>query len=357
MMWKRHPVRRHAAVAAVLVAVVGAGAPAAIRVLVNPSWADEDEDEGSVEAPSRVTVQNGIVTLTLDAAARQNAGIQTEPVRAQSSASSVPAYGTILDAAALTALDSRFMDARAQLRTAQAKLTVARAAYDRAKALYKDRQNISAAQLQAAEGAFEADQASLGAAQSRLATVTATALQAWGPVLGQAMATKGPLIDDLIERRAYLVKVTLSPDTAVAQAPERATALLAGGSRVPLSFVSPATATNPALQGMSYFYTAPPADGVLPGLNIAASLPTARMARGVVVPESAVVWLQGKAWVYLRTKADTFVRRAIQPDQTAPDGGYVVADLRPGTRVVVIGAEMLLSEEFRAQIGRGGDQD
>ena len=56
------------------------------------------------------------------------------------------------------------------MQTATAKLAVSRAAFERAKILYKDQQNISAAQLQGAEGSFEVDKAALAAAQSRLAT-------------------------------------------------------------------------------------------------------------------------------------------------------------------------------------------
>jgi hypothetical protein len=73
------------------------------------------------------------------------------------------------------------------------------------------------------------------------------------------------------------------------------------------------------------------------------------------VPESAVVWLQGKAWVYLRTGPETFVRREVTPDLAGPDGGYIVSGLAADTQVAVRGAQMLLSEEFRAQVR--GDQD
>lgn len=344
------------AVAASL-AVVVAGVVLVHGIVVSPSRADADDADSAAPPPSRVAVKDGVVSLTLDAPAQQNGGIRTAALAERSVRGAVTAYGTILDAAPLTALNNRYLDAKAALRMAEAKLAVSRAAYERAQALYKDRQSISQAQMQSAGGAFEVDEATEAAAQSRLATVVASAQQSWGPVLGQALLAGAPLVDDLIRRRAYLVKVTLSPGAALAQAPETASAILGGGQRVPLNYVSPATATDPQIQGMTYFYRAPAADGVLPGLNVVASLPVAPAADGVVVPESAVVWLQGKAWLYVRTGADTFTRRPIAPDRPGPDGGYVVTSLSPGTRVVVVGAQMLLSEEFRAQLGRGGDQD
>jgi hypothetical protein len=134
-----------------------------------------------------------------------------------------------------------------------------------------------------------------------------------------------------------------------------ATAKLGEGADVQLRFVSQATATEPKLQGASYFYISSAQSSLLPGLNVIVSLPRAQEPKGVVVPESAVVWLQGKAWVYLRTGPETFVRREVTPDLPGPAGGYIVSGLAADTQVAVRGAQMLLSEEFRAQIR--GDQD
>ena len=46
---------------------------------------------------------------------------------------------------------------------------------------------------------------------------------------------------------------------------------------------------------------------------------------GVAVPASAVVWWQGRAWIYQRTGASSFTRMTIATDLPAPDGGYIVA--------------------------------
>ena len=70
---------------------------------------------------------------------------------------------------------------------------------------------------------------------------------------------------------------------------------------------------------------------------------------GFVVPEAALVWQQGKAWIYLRTGATSFERREIVPERPAPDGGYIVTHLPADAQIVVRGAQMLLSEEYRAQ--------
>jgi len=60
----------------------------------------------------------------------------------------------------------------------------------------------------------------------------------------------------------------------------------------------------------------------------------------VVVPSSAVVWHEGKPWVYVQMSPNTFVRRER-------------GNARVGERVVVTGAEILLSEEIKSQIQVG----
>jgi len=263
---------------------------------------------------------------------------------------SVIGFGTVLDAAPLTDLGNRYLEAETQVQTAVAKLAVSRAAFDRAKILHRDQQNISTAQLQGAEGSFEVDKAALAAAQSRLTSVVAGAQQAWGGVLGAALVDRAPLITALIERSDYLVRVTLPAGATIASPPDKATARLPGGREITLAFISPATATDPRLQGLSYLYRARAEGALLPGMSLQVRLPADAVERGVVVPEAAVIWLQGKAWVYLRMDPSTFVRRDIAADHAGPNGGYIVTELPPEAEIVVRGAQMLLSEEFRAQV-------
>ncbi len=350
------PGRRQATlVVALLALVLGAFVASVLALATRSGRADEDEAEEAVSAPSRVAVKNGVVTLTFDAGAQRNAGIATERARPAPAEQMTHAYGTILDAAQLTELGNQYLDAKARVEMAQARVAVSRAAFARATTLYKDRQNVSAAELQSAEGRFGVDQAALGAAQSHLATVAASAQQAWGPVLWQALLDDAPLVKRLIARRDYLVKATLSPEVTVPTPPNTATVSVAG-KWTALQFVSPATATDPRVQGTSYFYLAPAESGLLPGMNVTVDLPMAEAPTGVIVPLSAVVWLDGKAWVYLRTGSETFVRRAIEADRAAPGGGYIVSGLPADAEIAIRGAQMLLSEEFRAQVA-DGDQD
>jgi len=65
-----------------------------------------------------------------------------------------------------------------------------------------------------------------------------------------------------------------------------------------------------------------------------------------------VVWRQGKSWVYLQSAPDRFVRRELPPAMAIDQGWFVPGGFQ-GARLVVRGAQSLLSEELRAQIQVG----
>jgi hypothetical protein len=126
-------------------------------------------------------------------------------------------------------------------------------------------------------------------------------------------------------------------------------------ARANITFISPATRIDPKIQGVSFFYTAAAESGVLPGMNVLALLPSGTTAEGAAVPASAIVWSQGRAWVYRRTGKDTFIRVGLATDLPAPGGGYFTKDVPKDTEIVTRGAQLLLSEESRAQIQVGED--
>jgi hypothetical protein len=312
--------------------------------------AREAEADRPFNPPQRVSMENGMPVITLDAAAQREDGIEIAALKNVPHQDQLRAYGRVLDLQPLTELANHYANAKAQVQTAEAKLTASQTAFERAQKLYRDQQNMSAAQRQAAEAAFRVDQAGLAAAQSQLQTIAVTAQQSWGQALCQALVETAPLLTRLISRQDVLLQVTLRPGQTVAQPPVSASVQLDNGAEVPLQFVSAAPRTDPRIQGLSFFFTAPADSGLLPGMSVVGLLPRGRTVVGAVVPASAIVYQQGRSWAYFRTGPKTFAHRAVATDLPAPGGGYVVTGLPDNAEVVVQGAQTLLSEEFRAQM-------
>jgi multidrug efflux pump subunit AcrA (membrane-fusion protein) len=259
----------------------------------------------------------------------------------------------VLDLQPLTDLSNNYTTTKAQLETARAKRNASRTAFERAERLYKDQQNISAAQLQAAEAAYRVDEANVAASQAQLQNFAATAVQIWGPALGRALVERTQALLKLLQRQDVLLQVTLPPGETLDEPPKNAAVQTGSVTQVPIHYVSAAPRTDARIQGVSFYYTAPADKGLLPNMNVTVLLPSNKSGEGKLVPASAVVWSEGKAWGYFRTGLETFARREIPTSSPAPDGGYIVNGIPDNAELVQLGTQMLLSEEYRARIQVG----
>jgi hypothetical protein len=180
--------------------------------------------------------------------------------------------------------------------------------------------------------------------------------------VGRALVAGAGLVNRLIERQEFLLQITLPPSISIEPPPTASVEVGGSARRVDVRYISPATRTDPKIQGLSFFYAAAGNSGVLPGMNVRAHLATGHSVEGFVVPPSAVVWWSGRAWVYVRLDEDSFSRREIPTDMPVKEsGGFIVPEHVFGTgdppQIVTKAAQLLLSEEFRAQIQVGGDTD
>jgi hypothetical protein len=62
------------------------------------------------------------------------------------------------------------------------------------------------------------------------------------------------------------------------------------------------------------------------------------------------VRFQGAGFAYVQIAADAFVRKPVPLDRPTNGGFFVTQDFQPGDPLVVIGAQSLLSEEFKSQV-------
>lgn len=316
-----------------------------------PAAAPEPKAEAA-----RVAVEDGRTIVRLTPEERARIGLETAILPAKPHRQELTAYGSVLDLARVTELTNAYAGAMAALQTARARAEVSASAARRARSLGPA--TMAAAQIETVEATVLTDRAAVTAAESQLRTLAATAQQEWGPVLGRGIVERAPLVTRLIERADFLMQVTLPPGEALNPAPDSAFAEVPPQSvRVPLRLVSPATRTDPRIQGQSFFYLVSGEGGLLPGMSTMAFLPAARSATGVLVPEDAVVHGEGGTWVYRGVPQGGFVRHPVRADAPLSADSFVVEDLPDGSEIVLRGGQALLSEEMKGQIRVSGDDD
>lgn len=311
----------------------------------------EAEREKPVATPTRVSVDQGVAIVTLDAKTQAANAISVTSLQPGSQQQRIRAYGSVVAIQGLIDGAHNYQSARAQIQRAQAGLDAARREYERLKGLNRNDRNISDKVVQAAEATWRVAQADAETARVAMKTIADNLRTQWGTVIAKWVTNgNAQALERLLAQRDALVQVTVPGDAATITAPQEALLQGPGSKSVASRLVSAAPRIDAAIQGSSFYYLAAAA-GLVPGMNVLAWLPAGAPADGVVVPNSAVVWWQGKAWAYFQNDASRFARRAVPTDNPVEDGWFV-----PGgaaQRVVTSGAQLLFSEEFRAQVKVG----
>ncbi|HEX4002873.1 MAG TPA: hypothetical protein VHX36_09495 [Candidatus Acidoferrales bacterium] len=336
-----------AAALAVMLAVVLARVVAPARKAAADQ--DEDDEEQAIKTPSRVSIQNGQTMLALGANTQSQVGITVAPLKGLTSREQVTAPAIVLSTQELVSARTNYVASQANLEKARANMEVAQQEYDRLKTLYRDQQNASQKDLQAAQGTLRSDQADAQAAEQDLALQAAAVRQSWGEVVAKWVGDDSPALNGILDQHEFLVQVTL-PTGVVSAAPGTIALEIAESAPIEARLVSSFPRVDPRIQGISLLYVIRDHLGLAPGLNLIARIPVGRSMRGVLIPQSAIVWWQGNAWLYQQIAPGRFVRRLVPTDTPLANGLFVSTGFSPGDQIVVRGAQVLLSEEFRSQI-------
>lgn len=272
-------------------------------------------------------------------------------------------------------LAAKLTQARADVLDAEAALTLARSSYESKKKLNADNKAVSDRALEEAATKVKSEEARLNAAQqiTRLIEAAQSAAGVASTRFELTIEQAGQVVEALakpgeaVEAGQLLLRI-IRFDTLVArvevpigerfnEAVPTARIVVVGddehvlaGQRIGLGMnVAGAGACCPTL-----LFRVPIGGRALrPGAAVVAYLPAPGGARtGVAIPRAAVLRLLGKVWVYVQTGEEAFTRRELSDAE--PRGGtwFATTGFKPGDRVVMDGAQVLLSEELKAQIER-----
>jgi hypothetical protein len=118
--------------------------------------------------------------------------------------------------------------------------------------------------------------------------------------------------------------------------------------RQPAEYVSPAQQADPSIAGTSSIYRTPATPATANGARLIAYVSTPAIASpGVLIPADALVWFGGQPWAYVQTVPDGFARIPVPTGAPMNHGYFVQQGIEPDARVVVRGAQLLLSEELK----------
>lgn len=239
------------------------------------------------------------------------------------------------------------LELRAQVARAEADADLARQALERTRQLMQ--QNASStSDLEKAEAQARSTQAQLDLLKLRLNRTTVTA--PFAGVVGQRYVSLG----DYVNTTTKLLSLqTVNPQRAAVQVPERFAEVIHRGQSVKFNvaalpgrtFTGVVDFVDPVVQlpGRTVLVKAlvPNESRQLrPGMFVEAHLVTAVRPNAIIVPEEAVVPVEGATFVYVVVNAKA-TRRAVELGVRTPGFVEVTRGVSPGDQVVVGGLEML----------------
>ena len=267
-------------------------------------------------------------------------------------------------------LTNQLAVARSDVNSATASLETARAAYERARVLNADAKGVSDRVVEEARSRFESERSRLEGARETvrtlesslqsggLASSTPLVLQSGGTVVdimaqpGESVEAGTPLLR-ISRLDLFVARIDLPLGESLPAGSLAARIVPAGQEHQPVDADRIATAAviDPKAPGQSFLFRLRTSRfGLRPGLAVTAYIATAATRRaGATVPTAAVVRLSGKAYVYVQTADGQFTRKEIRTDSPVSSGYFIGNQLAPGTRIVVAGAQTLLSEEFKPE--------
>lgn len=315
---------------------------------------EHTKENRSAETSAQPAAEAKEAGVTLGESAIRTGGIISKPLQPVSHRQETEAVAVVLPVQELNDLRNNHAAAMTQAEATLAALNVSRKEYDRLTALYADDRNVSEKSVQIAEATWHSDEARMKASQATLRAIEQNVQQQWGPILAESVVNDSSLFKRLATQQNVLIQLTVPLGNKISPIPQSIRLQLPDGNIAQASLISPSPRVDLRFQGRSFFYSAPAQKaGFATGMNIPAYLPSGPQEQGIFIPSTAVVWWQGKAWIYVQEDKGRYVRTEISTASPMTDGWFTANDELSGKPVVVTGAQLLLSAEFRPQSGGG----
>jgi RND family efflux transporter MFP subunit len=339
----------------------------------------------SAEAVKRLGIETVVARTDSTAATRSLGGEVTVPAGRLVTVTA-PVAGTIAEATGLqpgtrVSRGARLMtlsplassdrdqsiEARRAVDAAQADAEVVRLRLQRLEQLLKDGA-ASRRSVEEARGQLQVAESALNAARERLAAVRVSPVGAQGEITitapldgivqsisavsNQTVAASAPLLEIAQVSTLWVRVPVFAGDVDAIDAGQPASVSRLGGGEPPrvATRVTAPLRADPSAAAVDLYYELPGSGATLrPGERVMVDLPLMSTQRGLVVPESAVLYdLHGDAWVYEDRGGGRFARKRVQISRHAGGRAVIARGLTEGVNVVTAGAAELFGTEFGA---------
>ena len=319
------------------------------------------KDTSSISQPLLKSV-NGVNFITLSSEIQSNSGIKTVPVQSSIYKKNLTNYASVLNIDLLIEQKNRFNEIKNQIGVLANEFDRDKKNYERFKLLNDDNKTVSDKALQEVKVSFENTKIKLLATQELVSGIKQNIRAQWGETILSMIdqGIKKELFEFLLQDKARIVKVTLSENRDNQPPKNISLALIDNPNEKFLAnYLAESPTLDKSVKGKTFFYIVY-SNKLRIDSKVIATLIHDNLSfeseRYLAIPKEAVVWNSGQAWVYIKTGENKFLRKVIETDNESSNGWIVKEEhIKENDLIVINGAQLLLSEEFKYQIKNEND--
>ena len=286
-------------------------------------------------------------------------GIQTQKLHTTQFSPEVETFATRVNLSPLIDARKEYFTALAQQETANITLKQSLKNVQHLKNLQRENA-VSTRKLLAQKSQLELDNINFKIARQQAENIHLQTQSKWGKVLSHWFLTERPPYPNMLstlDKALYLIYLPTLVTSPIPKVSIHPSGLRDQAQSANLISSAP---VNPIHQqtGTPFFYLSDqPIDTY--HHRVAVWLPSKKdPLSGFIIPASAIVWHLGQAYVYVQIDDELFKRVKIPQKQAVSSETYFIQEpLQEDDILVITGAQMLLSEEFRGQIPAEDDDD
>ena len=319
---------------------------------------DEEDDYDDEIIIDYTELIDGLTYVRLPLAVEKNSGITTKILTVSSEISDIFSYGEVVNLSDLYSKKNNLNNLLRKKIKLQNILTGELDYLKKLITLNDDDKNIADNVIHEKEGDIDILENDLAIIKNDINNILLNTENKWGEYFRKHItSTKNNTAKNLFNNKYRLINITIPAAKRVSKIPKKIKVFLSDDTKntYDATFISDAPRSNKSLQGKSFLYVVTNND-IKPGSKIKANITRNDKKNNqnkLFIPAKSVVWSNGKSWVFIKKDGEesTFLRKPlINPLET--DNGWLVVEnnLKKNELIVVDGAQLLLSEEFKYQI-------
>ena len=314
---------------------------------------DNDNDETIVDY---TIIKDGLTYINLPAVVEKNSGIKLQKISISTHEQSIPSYGITVNLSPLLKNQNDFTNLKYQKTKLLAKLDEEAEQISKLIILNKDNKNIADSVVQEKNIEISDLKNDIAIINNNIKNLLFNIDHQWGKDFKELITdSKNHYLEKLLHNEYRLIKITIPINQTLDIIPKE---IKVSPSNQPKKtykaiFISKAQDTDQSIQGKSFYYYVTENDLEI-GLKLKAFIVSDKIEPDnayLFIPKESVIWSSGKAWVFIKNNEGNFLRRPL-PRLVEIDGGWIIKEgiIIENDKIVVDGAQLLLSEEFKYQI-------